>query len=113
MRRSTILVFMMICLPILAACREQAKAPETDIAAVRQAIIQKTERLYWIHLRLDSASKAITEAEEKARSADCADAEYLAAEAYRNVEKADEALLELGRELQELFDLDIESANRN
>jgi hypothetical protein len=107
------LVLIVFCLPILAACREQAKAPGADMSAIRQAVIEKTERIYWIHLRLDSAAKAITEAEAKARNSDCADAEYLAAEAYRNVEKADEALLELGRELQELFDLDIESANRN
>ncbi len=57
---------------------------------------KQTERLYWIHLKLDSASTAVTEAEMKARNDDCSDAEYMAAEAYRNLEQADEALLELG-----------------
>ena len=79
----------------------------------RQAMIRKTEQIYLIHLKLDSASKDITSAEVKARNADCSDAEYLAADAYRNLEKADQDLLELGRELQELFNLDVSQANRD
>jgi hypothetical protein len=106
------LLIPLLCLLVLSACQEQAKSPGPDMSAIRQAVAEKTERIYWIHLRLDSASKDITEAEAKARSANCADAEFLAAEAYRNVEKADDALLVLGRDLQELFNLDIEAANR-
>ena len=60
---------------------------------------------------LDSAAADITAAERKARSEDCSDAEYLAADAYRNLEKADQDLLQLGRDLQALFNLDVEITN--
>jgi hypothetical protein len=81
------------------------------MTALRQAVLKKTEDLYWIHLRLDSAATDITQAELKARNADCSDAEFLAADAYRNLEKADQALLQLGKDLQVLFNLDVEIAN--
>jgi len=95
-------------LVLLAGCQEKAPRAEVDLQAMRQAVMQQTERIYWIHLKLDSASKAVTEAELKARDDDCSDAEYMASEAYRNLEQADQALLELGRDLQELFNLDME-----
>jgi hypothetical protein len=60
---------------------------------------------------LDSAAADITAAERKARSEDCSDAEYLAADAYRNLEKPDQDLLQLGRDLQALFNLDVEITN--
>lgn len=98
---------------ILTGCEKQAPEPEVDMGALRQQLIRKTEELYLIHLKLDSAAADITAAELKARNDDCSDAEYLAADAYRNLEQADQALLELGRELQELFNLDVEVTNRN
>jgi hypothetical protein len=113
MRRSLILPTLFLGLAILSACTERTTQPEVDMQALRQAVLKKTEQIYLIHLKLDSASTAVTEAELKARNADCPDAEYLAADAYRNLEQADEALLELGRDLQELFDLDIEMAKRD
>jgi len=81
------------------------------MAELRQAVLKKTQDLYLIHLKLDTAAADITEAELKAGNADCSDAEYLAAEAYRNLEKADQDLLQLGRDLQALFNLDIEIRN--
>lgn len=113
MRRTVILLTLCLGLVTLSACQEKTMQPEVDMQALRQAVIKKTEQIYWIHLKLDSASTDITKAELKARNADCSDAEYLAADAYRNLEQADEALLELGRDLQELFDLDIEMASRD
>jgi hypothetical protein len=108
MRRSLMLPVLFLGLMALAACQEKAPPPDVDMQALRQAVMKQTERLYWIHLKLDSASTAVTEAEMKARNDDCSDAEYMAAEAYRNLEQADQALLELGRDLQELFNLDME-----
>ena len=113
MHRSMILPALLLGMASLSACQEKAAQPGVDMQALRQAVLEQTERIYWIHLRLDSASTDITKAELKARNADCSDAEYLAADAYRNLEKADEALLELGRDLQELFNLDIEMASAN
>jgi hypothetical protein len=81
------------------------------MSSLRQAVLKKTEDLYRIHLLLDTAAADITEAELKAGNADCSDAEYLASDAYRNLEKADQALLQLGSELQLLFNLDVEIAN--
>jgi phage shock protein A len=95
----------------LAACQPQAPDPQVDMAKLRQAVQKKTEQLYLIHLKLDSAASEITSAELKARNADCSDAEYFAAEAYRNLERADQDLLQIGKELQELFNLDIKNGN--
>jgi hypothetical protein len=110
MHRFKFLPILFLGLVVLPACQEKAAPSEVDIQALRQAVLKKTEQIYWIHLKLDSASTDITQAELKARNDECSDAEYLASEAYRNLVKADEALLELGRDLQELFNLDIEMA---
>lgn len=110
MHRPIVLSILLLGMSGLIGCQEKAKAPETDMLALRQAVMKKTEQIYYIHLKLDSASTEISKAEMKASGGDCSDTEYLTAEAYRNLEKADEALLELGRDLQELFNLDIEVA---
>lgn len=107
------LVAILVSLAVLPACQEKTPEPGVDMTALRQAVQKKTEQIYLIHLKLDSASADITAAEQRARNSECSDAEYLAADAYRNLEKADQDLLQLGRELQELFDLDVKSANRN
>jgi len=103
----------MLSVIFLPGCQKQPPQPEIDMNALRQEITRKTEELYLIHLKHDSAAADITAAELKARNADCSDAEYLAADAYRNLERADQDLLQLGRDLQEIFNLDVASANRN
>jgi hypothetical protein len=80
--------------------------PTADLAALQRDIQQATERMYWIHLRLDTASNEISEAELAARQGNTSAAEFHAAEAYRSIEQADEALLELGRSMQEMAGLD-------
>jgi len=97
----------MLGLATVTACQEQVTPPDVDMQALRQAVSKQTEQIYWIHLKLDSASRAVSEAELKGRDSECSDVGYLTGEAYRNLEQADEALLELGRELQELFNLDL------
>jgi hypothetical protein len=111
MRRFHFMLILIASMAIPYGCQKQAPEPDVDMTKLRQAVLKKTEDLYWIHLRLDSAATDITQAELKARNADCSDAEFLAADAYRNLEKADQALLQLGKDLQVLFNLDVEIAN--
>ena len=111
MRLAQLLLILIISVLVLSGCQEQAPEPGVDMTALRQAVLKKTEELYQIHLKLDSAAADITAAEVKARNADCSDAEYLAADAYRIVEQADQDLLQFGHELQVLFDLDTETTN--
>jgi hypothetical protein len=96
----------------LGACHRQSAEPPPDMTALRQTVQEQTEKLYLIHLKLDSAAREIAEAEQRARAADCSDAEYVAAEAYRYLIQADDELIALGQELQALFNLDVEKANR-
>ena len=90
----------------LAACKPAPAGPEVDLTALRQDIQKKTERMYWIHLRLDTAATEISSAEQAARDGNASAAEFHAAEAYRSLEQADEALLELGQKMQEMVNLD-------
>jgi len=113
MSRLVVLSVLVLCLVSLTACQQKVPEPEIDMQALRQAVLKKTEQIYLIHLKLDTAITEITSAETKARGSDCTGSEYHAAEAYRNVQQADEALLQLGRELQEMFNLDVARANRN
>jgi hypothetical protein len=111
MHRIRLLPILIFSILGLVGCQEQAPEPGVDITALRQAVLKKTEELYQIHLKLDTAAANITAAEVKARGADCSDAEYLAADAYRILEQADQDLLQLGRDLQVLFNLDVEVTN--
>ncbi len=111
MRRIRLLFILLVSILALHGCQEQAPEPGVDMVALRQAVLKKTEELYQIHLKLDTAAADITAAEVKARNADCSAAEYFAADAYRTLEKADQDLLQLGRDLQVLFNLDVEIRN--
>ena len=112
MRRFHLLLFLFASLPLLSSCQNQAPQTDVDLAKLRQEVQKKTEKLYAIHLRLDTAANEILKAESLAESGDCSSAQYVAADAYRSLEKGDQALLELGAELQALFNLDVEKANR-
>jgi hypothetical protein len=81
------------------------------MARLQQQILQKQDLLLQIHLDLDAAASEISDAEINARDGNCSGAGYHAAEAYRKLEKADEAILDLGRDLQEMFNLDREKGN--
>jgi hypothetical protein len=99
----------LLCASVLAiaatACSPPPE-PQVDMAALQREIQQITERMYWIHLRLDTSSNEIANAEAAARGGNASAAGYHAAEAYRSLEQADEALLELGEQLQEMAGLD-------
>ena len=91
---------------LLAACQPSSSGAEQELAKVRQELQKKTERIYWIHLRLDTAATEISNAEIAARDGNTSAAEFHAAEAYRSIEQADQALLELGTQIQEIAGLD-------
>lgn len=97
----------------LAGCKPAEPPAGPDPAAVQAALQAHTERLLWIHYRLDSALTEIEQAEAKAREGNASAAAYHATEAFRLVQAADEAVLDQGLELQRQFNLDAARANRN
>jgi len=99
---------LLISVSLLAGCQPEAAEPEVDITALRQAVFAKQELLLQIHLDLDSAASEISDAEMTAQDGNCSAAEFHSAEAYRKLRKADDAILDLGRDLQALFNLDAE-----
>lgn len=76
------------------------------MARLQQAMLAKQALLLDIHLDLDSAAREISDAQMTAEEGNCSAAEFHATEAYRKLRDADEAILELGTELQALFNLD-------
>jgi len=104
---------LLISLVILGACRQPDPQPAVDMAAMRAAMQEHTETLLLVHFKLDNALKELAAAETRAEQDGCATVGYHAADAYREVRAADEQLLELGRDLQELVNLDAAAANRN
>ena len=88
------------------ACGQQPPPPGQDAAALKRQAQAMTEDIYRIHLKLDDAARSIAEAEAAARDGNASGAQYHAQEAYRAVELADEAVLELGRDLQQAAGLD-------
>ena len=111
--KSRYLAMTLIPLILLGACRQPDAQPAADLAAMRSAMQEHTETLLLIHFRLDNALKELSAAETRAGEGDCTGAGYHAADAYRELHAADDQLLDLGRELQELVNLDAASANRN
>ena len=92
---------------VLAGCQPEPSAGGPDPAELKRQMQQKTERLLWIHLRLDTAANEIAKAEDAARQGNTSAAQFHAQEAYRSLETADEAVLELGQQLQQMVNLDI------
>ena len=105
MSKPTKLLAALLLTLAVAGC-EREPEPQVDLSALQRDIQQATERMYWIHLRLDTASNEISDAEIAARQGNTSAAEFHAAEAYRSIEQADEALLELGQRMQAMAGLD-------
>jgi hypothetical protein len=103
---------MLLVLLGLGACRQADPQPAVDMVAMRAEMQEHTETLLLIHFKLDNALKEISAAETQAEQGGCATAGYHAADAYRELQAADDQLLDLGRDLQELVNLDAASANR-
>jgi len=111
--KAPILALLLAVLAGLGACRQAGQQPAVDMAAMRAAMQEHTETLLLIHFKLDNALEEISAAEAAAERAGCDTAGYRAADAYRELQAADEQLLDLGRDLQELVNLDVGAANRN
>ena len=111
--KTNYLMISLTVLVLLAGCRQTHTQPAADMAALRAAMQEHTETLLLIHFKLDNALKELSTAETQAGEGDCMGAGYHAADAYRELHEADKQLLDLGRELQELVNLDSASANRN
>jgi hypothetical protein len=108
-----IFALMMTLLAGLVGCRQAGQQPAVDMAGMRAAMQEHTETLLLIHFKLDNALKEISAAEIQAEQGGCATAGYHAADAYRELQAADEQLLDLGRDLQAMVNLDAAAANRN
>ena len=108
MKKISYRLLLATCLALAGvACQPQQPAGGPDPAELKRQVQQKTERLLWVHLRLDTAANEIAKAEDAARDGNTSAAQFHAQQAYRSLEAADEAVLELGRELQEMVNLDI------
>jgi hypothetical protein len=104
------LLFLVI-LTLLAACQPAEPPPGTDMARLRADMQEHTETLLLIHFKLDNALQEVSAAETRAGEGNCDSAGYHAADAYRELNAADEMLLDLGRSLQELVNLDAAGTN--
>jgi len=103
---------VLIAVSLLAACQRSDTPAAVDLAPLQTAMQEHTEMLLLIHFKLDNALKEISAAESRAADGQCSVAGYHAADAYRELRAADDQLLTLGRELQQLFDLDAVEVNR-
>jgi hypothetical protein len=103
----TLLVFAAL---LSGGCQPNAGPSAADYEKLQAAVFKKQELLLQIHLDLDTAASEISDAERMAQEGNCSGAEFHSAEAYRKLRKADEAILDLGRELQALFNLDSSKA---
>jgi hypothetical protein len=112
MRIHVTLLALSICV-LLAACGASDPPPGPDMTRLRAEMQEHTETLLLIHFKLDNALKEISAAEARAEEGGCASASYHAADAHRELQLADDQLLDLGRDLQELLNLDAGAANRN
>jgi hypothetical protein len=97
----------------LAACGASDPPPGPDMTRLRAEMQEHTETLLLIHFKLDNALKELAAAEASASEGGCDSASYHVADAHRELQLADDQLLDLGRDLQELLNLDAGAANRN
>jgi hypothetical protein len=111
--KSNVVRISLISLFFLAACGANDPPPGPDMARLRAEMQEHTETILLIHFKLDKALKELSAAEARAEEGGCASASYHAADAYRELQLADDQLLDLGRDLQELLNLDAGAANRN
>ena len=90
----------------VSACGQQASEQPRDTAAMQQKIQDKTQDLYRIHLRLDTAAAELEKAEAAIESGNVSAVGFHVTEAHRAVVNADNELLDLGQGLQQAVNLD-------
>lgn len=106
-------LMLMVLLTTSSGCQQQASAPAVDMTRLQNAIQKKTEDLLRVHLKLDTAATEMEKAEDALRNGNSSAAEFHTSEAHRNVLSADEIVLDLGQELQEMVNLDVGRSSRN
>ncbi len=87
-------------------CQQGADDHGRELERLRGEMVTKQELLYRIHLDLDTAANEVLAARQAALDGNTSGADYHASEAYRVLTRADDLLLDMGRDLQVLFDLD-------
>ena len=97
---------ILVASSLLAACQPGSEAAGADMKRLQKQILARQDLLLNIHLELDSAARDISDAHLMAQDGNCSGAEFHSAEAYRRLRAADEAILDLGRDLQALFNLE-------
>lgn len=90
----------------LPACTQEATGTAADRTALQNEIQKLTQDLYRIHLKLDTAAGELSKAEAALADNNTSAADFHTSEAYREVRNADDALLDLGRNLQQAVNLD-------
>ena len=90
----------------MAACKPEAADNTTDRIRLQNEIQKLTQDLYRIHLKLDTAATELAKAEAALSDGNASAADFHTSEAYREVRSADDALLDLGRDLQQAVNLD-------
>ena len=111
MKKNTILLFL-AAVSLSGGCQQDANDPSDKLVLLQKEIVQKQELLLKIHLDLDTAAIEISNARQTAQDGNCSAAGYHAAEAYRMLSSADDAILDMGRDLQVLFNLDSRGSNQ-
>jgi hypothetical protein len=109
-------VFLLAASLSWAGCRQaDPPADRAELhgsAAVREAMQKHSETLFLIHLRLDSGATELSRAEEQAQNGNYSAVDYHMTDARRHLDAADDAVLQLGQDLQILFNLDAAGANQ-
>jgi hypothetical protein len=91
---------------LATGCQQQADDSGRELARLRGEMVAKQELLYRIHLDLDTAVNEVLAARQAMQDGNASAADYHASEAYRVLTRADDLVLDMGRDLQVLFDLD-------
>lgn len=90
----------------VTACKPEAAENTADRTRLQNEIQALTQDLYRIHLKLDTAASELSKAEAALSNGNTSAADFHTSEAYREVRNADDALLDLGRDLQQAVNLD-------
>lgn len=112
--RALLAFLLAACLSAAGCGRAEPPAAKAELhvpAALKLAMQDHSETLLLIHLRLDSAATELTRAEEQAQTGNYSAVDYHMADARRHLDAADDAVLQLGQDLQILFNLDAATAN--
>ena len=108
LRLSSLATTLVMVLVLVTACGQQTDGGGPDVARMQYAVQERTRDLYRIHLKLDTAATEIEKSEAAIEAGNASAATFHATEALRAIRDADDAVLDLGRDLQQAVNLDME-----